>query len=70
MKTSETSKRLSNQITGTSAICPITEAEPKGGWGLQSSSPLQIKILKPDFVGTVILNVLCDLPFGPNQPLK
>jgi hypothetical protein len=64
MKISETSKRLSNQITGTSA------AEPKGGWGLQSSSPLQIKILKPDFVDTVILNVLCDLPFSPNQPLE
>jgi hypothetical protein len=55
-------------------ICVLDRHAPKGGKGLPSCSPpppqMEIKTKNTDFVDTIISNVLRDLPFSRNQPLK
>jgi hypothetical protein len=46
-----------------------TGAHPKGG-GLLGCSPSKIEIKTTYFGNTIISNVLRDLPFSRNQPLK
>jgi hypothetical protein len=52
-----------------------TKAAPEwgGAAGLQPpapKTPQNQKLKNTDFVDTMIWNVLCDLPFSRNQPLK
>jgi hypothetical protein len=58
-------------------LCSVTYQKNRGalmrGWldaGMQPPTPSQIKTKKNRYIDTMILNILCLLPFSRNQPLK
>jgi hypothetical protein len=69
VKAFETNERLSSHTTGVNTVCPMVRGAPKGG--CQKAAPLpQIKIKKTIHFVDIIPNVLHDLPFSQNEPMK